>query len=110
MKNADRTPSTGPIPRRSVHEFQRTIYSYFQENERELPWRLTNDPYKILVSEFMLQQTQVQRVLETYGHFIARFTDFAALARAQLRDVLAAWQGLGYNRRAMSMHRTAQRV
>lgn len=93
-----------------MREFQRTIYSYFHENERELPWRLTSDPYKILVSEFMLQQTQVQRVIEKYGPFITRFPDFPALARAQLRDILAEWQGLGYNRRALSMQRTAQRV
>jgi A/G-specific adenine glycosylase len=93
-----------------VREFQRTVYAHYQENGRELPWRVTKDPYRILVSEFMLQQTQVQRVIEKYREFIAQFNDFTALARAPLRDVLAAWQGLGYNRRALSIQQTAQRV
>lgn len=110
LRNADRRLSAGRISAETVREFRRTIYSHFHENERELPWRLTSDPYKILVSEFMLQQTQVQRVIEKYGPFITRFTDFAALAHADFRDILAAWQGLGYNRRALSMQRTAQRV
>jgi A/G-specific adenine glycosylase len=110
LRNANRRLNAGRISRNTVRKFQRAVYAYFHENERELPWRLTSDPYKILVSEFMLQQTQVQRVIEKYGEFITRFTDFAALARSRLRDVLAAWQGLGYNRRALSIQQTAQRV
>jgi len=68
-----------------------------------LPWRRTRDPYQILVSEIMLQQTQVARVLEFYPRFIARFPDFRRLSRASLRLVLKEWQGLGYNRRALML-------
>lgn len=75
-----------------------------------MPWRRTDDPYSILVSEIMLQQTQVERVLGKYGPFVDRFPGFDALAVASFRDVLAEWQGLGYNRRAMALHRIAQRV
>ncbi len=75
-----------------------------------MPWRETNDPYRILVSEFMLQQTQVERVLGKYPLFIGAFPDFQALAAAPLRDVLAIWQGLGYNRRAVNLWTTAQKV
>jgi A/G-specific adenine glycosylase len=75
-----------------------------------MPWRDTVDPYCILVSEFMLQQTQAERVLLKYGPFIARFPDFQSLSRASLKDVLAAWQGLGYNRRAIHLKKTAEEV
>lgn len=75
-----------------------------------LPWRHTRDPYAILVSEIMLQQTQVARVEEYYKKFLKRFPDFAALARAKRSDVLKVWQGLGYNRRAMFLKRSAEIV
>ncbi|MGD0820078.1 MAG: A/G-specific adenine glycosylase [Desulfomonilia bacterium] len=75
-----------------------------------MPWRDTVDPYCILVSEFMLQQTQTKRVLLKYGPFIARFPDFQTLSHAGLKDVLAAWQGLGYNRRVMHLKKTAEEV
>lgn len=93
-----------------VRRFRKTIYDYFLQNGRKLPWRETSDPYKILVSEIMLQQTQVQRVTGKYINFIGRFPDFASLAAAPLREILAAWQGLGYNRRARSLQQVARRV
>jgi A/G-specific adenine glycosylase len=72
-----------------------------------MPWRETRDPYRILVSEVMLQQTQVERVRAKYGEFLAEFPDVASLAAASLDRVLARWQGLGYNRRAIALHRCA---
>lgn len=69
-----------------------------------MPWRKTRDPYRILVSEIMLQQTQVDRVRPFYERFLERFPDVTALASASLGDVLATWQGLGYNRRARMLH------
>ena len=75
-----------------------------------MPWRETGDPYRIAISEVMLQQTQVDRVRPKYAAFLAAFPDFAALARAPLPEVLAAWQGLGYNRRALALSRLARTV
>jgi A/G-specific adenine glycosylase len=95
---------------RAIRAFRQTIYRHFQEHGRRLPWRETRDPYCILVSEIMLQQTQVERVLQKYEGFIARFPSFAALAEAALPEVLAAWQGLGYNRRALALKRLAEKV
>jgi A/G-specific adenine glycosylase len=75
-----------------------------------MPWRETQNPYHILVSEIMLQQTQVERVLGKYPEFLARFPDFETLAQASWPEVYAAWQGLGYNRRALALKRLAQAV
>jgi A/G-specific adenine glycosylase len=75
-----------------------------------MPWRETSDPYRILVSEVMLQQTQVPRVKQKYEQFIASFPDFPALAKAPLESVLKVWQGMGYNRRAIALKKTAERV
>ena len=93
-----------------ITDFRAVIYQNYEENGRKLPWRLTHDPYEILVSEIMLQQTQVERVLAKYGPFLDRFPSFPDLARAPLRDILVAWQGLGYNRRAQALQEIAQRV
>jgi len=90
--------------------FQKQIISYYYDAKREMPWRNTKDPFSILVSEFMLQQTQVERVLIKYGPFLKQFPDFYTTARTSLQDILSAWQGLGYNRRAMNLRDTAQRV
>ncbi|MBN2240068.1 MAG: A/G-specific adenine glycosylase [Dehalococcoidales bacterium] len=90
--------------------FQEIILKYFREHSRHFPWRETHEPYHILVSEFMLQQTQTSRVLTKYHDFIQRFPDFRRLADASLTEVLQAWQGLGYNRRARSLHRLAKMV
>ncbi|MHB8841452.1 MAG: HhH-GPD family protein [Candidatus Aquicultor sp.] len=95
----------------AVFEFFREfIWAYYAECGRVLPWRETNDPYRILISEVMLQQTQVPRVLEKYRQFLALFPSFEALADAPLRDVLEVWQGLGYNRRAVALKNTAEKV
>jgi len=97
-------------PRR-IGEFQAMIRAQYRAHRRrDLPWRKTKDPYRILVSEFMLQQTQVSRVANTFEPFIERFPDFTSLARAPLRDVLRAWSGLGYNRRALHLRETARIV
>lgn len=89
--------------------FTKAVRAYFKKNGRhELPWRLTKDPYHILVSEVMLQQTQVDRVISKYNQFLSVFPGVRALARASLGDVLREWQGLGYNRRAKSLHTCAK--
>lgn len=96
-------------PNRVAH-FRHIIYDHFREYGRVLPWRSTRNPYRILVSEIMLQQTQVERVLLKYEVFLEQLPDVASLARAPLRQVLAVWQGLGYNRRAVALQRIGQRV
>ena len=86
------------------------LATWFAERGRDLPWRRTHDPYAILVSEVMLQQTQVERVLPRYLAWLERWPSAHALAAADRVDVIRAWQGLGYNRRAVSLHRAAQQV
>jgi A/G-specific adenine glycosylase len=93
-----------------ITEFRRVIYQNYEKQGRELPWRKTRDPYKILISEIMLQQTQVERVLTKYDVFLEQFPDFGSLARAPLPEILLAWQGLGYNRRAQAVQKIAQQV
>ena len=86
------------------------LLRWFEENGRDLPWRRTRDPYRILVSEVMLQQTQVPRVIPRYLAWIERWPTVGALAAAPRGRVIREWQGLGYNRRAVNVHRAAQRV
>ncbi len=93
-----------------IEAFRATILDLYSEEGRDLPWRRTRDPYEIIVSEFMLQQTQVSRVKTKYPTFLERFPDLGTLAEATLTEVLAAWQGLGYNRRALSLHRVTKLV
>ena len=93
-----------------VYSFRRFLGLFFDTRGRDLPWRRTTDPYQILISEFMLQQTQVERVLVKYPEFLSQFPDIGAVARAPLQEVLRVWQGLGYNRRALALHRTARRI
>ena len=90
--------------------FRRSLHAWFRRRGRALPWRETTDPYAILVSEFMLQQTQVATVLPYYERWLTRFPDFAALARAEESEVLHAWQGLGYYARARNLHAAARAV
>ena len=93
------------------HQRLRTgLLRWFRIHGRDLPWRRTHDPYAILVSEFMLQQTQVATVLPYYERWLERFPGFAALARARESDVLHAWQGLGYYARARNLHAAAKSV
>src|SRR5436190_1681709 len=86
------------------------LLAWFREHGRDLPWRRTRDPYAVLVSEVMLQQTQVARVLSRYVEWMARWPTADALAAAPLADVIRAWQGLGYNRRAVNLHRAAKAI
>jgi A/G-specific adenine glycosylase len=83
---------------------------WYRENGRDLPWRRTRDPYAILVSEVMLQQTQVDRVVPRYLRWLERWPTADALAAAPRSEVIREWQGLGYNRRAVNLHRAAQRI
>jgi len=92
----------------SVKLLQRLVYSYYAEHRRDLPWRDGADPYRVLVSEVMLQQTQVDRVIPRFTAFMQQFPDARSLADAPLVDLLAAWQGLGYNRRALNLQRAAR--
>lgn len=91
--------------------FRTAVWAHYHKHGRHaLPWRKTRDPYRILVSEVMLQQTQVDRVLPKYRSFIKKFPTFKALAEAPLQSVLAEWKGLGYNRRALGLKRAAEAV
>src|SRR5689334_5010873 len=96
------------LNRAHVIAFQKKIKEFYQTHGRVFPWRLTKDPYQILVSEFMLQQTQTARVEPKYLEFCAIFATVEELAKAPLAHVLKLWQGLGYNRRAQYLLKTAQ--
>lgn len=102
-KNCDLSPA-------AIECFREMIYQHYRKHGRILPWRLTRDPYKILVSELMLQQTQAERVVVKYESFLREFPSFVALSSARLHDVLEAWHGLGYNRRALALKNIAQIV
>jgi A/G-specific adenine glycosylase len=91
-------------------DFQGQIYAHYRLHYRDFPWRRTTNPYNIVVSEIMLQQTQVERVHNKYLEFINVFSDFDSLSKAFQKDVLALWQGLGYNRRALALKRLAEDV
>ena len=86
------------------------LLGWYAENRRDLPWRKTRDPYAILVSEVMLQQTQVERVIPRWLAWLERWPTPTALAAASPADVIRAWQGLGYNRRALNLHRAARAI
>lgn len=93
-----------------VGQFQRRLVRWYRRHGRDLPWRRTRDPYRILVSEVMLQQTQVDRVRGFYTRFLRRYPTITALAEASEFQVREAWEGLGYYARARNLHRTAQAV
>lgn len=97
-------------PSQNAPAFRRALLSWYRKNGRDLPWRRTRDPYPILVSEIMLQQTQVATVLPYYERWLRRFPDFPSLARASESDILHAWQGLGYYARARNLHAAAKAV
>lgn len=90
--------------------FQKEIWEYYRVHGRTFPWRRTRDPYKIMVSEIMLQQTQTSRVVDKYKEFLKLFPNIASLAQTSPADVLRVWQGLGYNRRALYLHQAAQAI
>lgn len=90
--------------------FIKTIWDYYHLHKREFAWRKNHTPYSILVSEIMLQQTQTERVTYKFAQFMETFKDINSLAQASLKEVLTAWQGLGYNRRGMALHECAKKV
>src|SRR2546422_8593667 len=98
-----------PKPR-SAQRFRRLLLGWYARAARDLPWRRTRDPYRVLVSEVMLQQTQVSRVEQYYGRFLERFPDLGTLASAPARAVREAWDGLGYYARARNLHAAAREV
>jgi A/G-specific adenine glycosylase len=91
-----------------IHNFQKFIWDFYSKNKRDLPWRRTKDPYKVLVSEVMLQQTQVSRGIVKYESFLKLFPTVQSLASTSTAAVLRAWQGLGYNRRALMLKKAAE--
>ncbi len=98
------------ISRISVSQFQKKIYAHYLKEKRSLPWRRTRNPYHILVSELMLQQTQVLRVIPKYRAFLKQFPNLKTLALLPTKEVLSAWSGLGYNRRALYLKRAAEAI
>ena len=90
--------------------FSRALRTWFRRNGRRLPWRETRDPYRVLVSEAMLQQTQVSRVVDYYDRFLTHFPTLGALARARPKQVREQWEGLGYYARARNLHALSRRV
>src|SRR5881396_1741258 len=95
---------------RTAQAFTRKLLAWYRRAARDLPWRRTRDPYRVLVSEFMLQQTQVSRVAQFYPRFLERFPDLGTLARAPARQVREAWERLGYYARARHLHALAKQV
>src|ERR1700691_1709140 len=89
---------------------RRRLLQWYRKHKRDLPWRRTQDPYRIWVSEIMLQQTRVAAVLPYYARFLARFPDVQALAEAAEQDLLAAWAGLGYYSRARNLQKAAKNI
>ena len=96
--------------RTDLYDFQETVWEYYRHNRRDMPWRDDHSLYAVLVSEVMLQQTQVARVLTKYAEFMERFPTMSDLAAAPLGDVIVTWQGLGYNRRAKYLHESARYI
>src|SRR5690242_21691666 len=96
------------IPRARSLEFGRKLRAWYRANCRDPPWRRTRDPYAVLVSELMLQQTQVSRVLTKYEQFLARFPTLESVAAARPKRVMEAWSGLGYYARARNLHALAR--
>ncbi len=96
------------LSKKQIQQFQQKVYDYYHTNKRDFPWRKGITPYKIVVSEIMLQQTQAPRVVEKFKLFIKTFPNFESLAKASFNDILTVWQGLGYNRRAMGLKKLAE--
>ena len=107
--NVERLPQI-LISEKNTNTFRRSLFRWYRRHGRDLPWRRTRDPYAVLVSEFMLQQTQVAAVIPYYDKWLRRFPSLDALARASESDVLHAWQGLGYYARARNLHASAKAI
>src|SRR5260221_749410 len=97
-------------PKLDLHKVHDRVLKWFDEHGRSFPWREHRDPHQTLVAEVMLQQTQTGRVAPTYGTFLAKFPDVRTLAHAPAMEVIQAWRGLGYNRRAVDLQRSAQAI
>ena len=110
MEDLARIGGTQELKPAEVEEFRQIVYQYYAEHGREMPWRVSRNPYHILVSEIMLQQTQVGRVLAKYEQFILTFPDFDSVCKAPLQEMLGVWQGLGYNRRAIALQKISRLV
>lgn len=98
------------ISNKTITKFQRKVFTFYENHKRKLPWRTTHDPYKILLSELMLQQTQVNRVITYYRAWIQKWPTIRHLATASRYEVLQAWMGLGYNTRAINLQKAAKRI
>ena len=111
-RRARSTPALPPLALDDarLREFSRKLRTWFRKHGRDLPWRRTRDPYRVLVSELMLQQTQVSRVVDYYERFLTRFPTLGHVAEAPQRSVLSKWAGLGYYARARNLHSLARRV
>src|SRR6478672_3054073 len=109
-EQCDLTEALRPPKAGSLRPMQELVLAWWSQNRVDLPWRHTHDPYAILVSEVMLQQTQVSRVVPRYLGWLERWPTVEALAAVPTADVIREWQGLGYHRRAVSLHRAAQLV
>jgi A/G-specific adenine glycosylase len=109
-KRATPTTTTPTIDATVAATFRRRLHAWYRKHSRDLPWRTTRDPYRVLVSELMLQQTQVSRVLDFYRRFLDRFPDLDTLASARPKRVMEAWEGLGYYARARNLHKLARHV
>jgi len=103
-------PTAATLNQQESGTFRRLLLQWYQQHQRKLPWRGQSDPYRILVSEIMLQQTRVAVVEDRYKKFIAQFPTVECLARAREQTVLAAWSGLGYYRRACNLHAAAKEI
>ncbi len=99
-----------PLTSTKITSFQKKIFKWWEANRRVFPWRETTEPYAILVSELMLQQTQAPRVVEKFNQFVEVFPDLESLAKAQKFEILQLWSGLGYNRRAIWLQEAAQMI
>lgn len=98
------------LSKSQIDDFRETVWEHYRRHGRSFPWRKNKTAYRVLVSEIMLQQTQADRVVPYYEHFMQRFPDIRSLSRARLSTVLKLWQGLGYNRRAKMLHECAKTV
>ncbi|UCG14083.1 MAG: A/G-specific adenine glycosylase [Deltaproteobacteria bacterium] len=96
--------------KKDIRKYRKRLIHWYTQNQRKLPWRQTDDPYRIWVSEVMLQQTRVDTVIPYYLRFVQRFPDLPALARADLQEVLKTWEGMGYYARARNLHRGTREI
>ncbi len=108
MPNRDESSLQSGHPRIRMTQFRRSLLKWFEKYQRDLPWRKTSDPYAIWVSEIMLQQTQVSKVLEYYDPFLKQFPTIQSLAAADLQTVLKVWEKMGYYARARNLHKAAR--